>query len=281
MLAASAVALGVAGALGCQPTQAQAEPEVQWLLYELPPLYITQGPQQGQGVLDRLLREVLLPRLPGWQHQVVPVPPKRLEASLQHLPNGCALGLMKNAERESYLTFSRPFPVDSAAGLLVRRSALPRWQGLLDEQGRLSLAGWLQRADTRFGRAEGRAYGPAVDAVLAAQAAGRFERVTTQNPALNLMGMLQRGRIDGVLLLPFELGPLTRELGLDTSELQLLPLQEQGPTREGHVACSRTPLGAEVVKQADAVITSAAFRQALQGGPTARGRHRPRSDPAP
>ncbi len=232
-----------------QPAIAQPEagPEVQWLLYELPPLYITQGPAQGQGVLDRLLRDALLPQLAG----------------LQHLPNGCVLGMLKNADRESYLYFSRPFPISSAPGLVVRRAELPRWRELLDGQGRISLGAWLNRPDTRFGRAEGRAYGATVDALLAAQPAGRVEKVTSQNPALNLMLMLRRDRIDGLLLLPFELDALAREAGLDTDELQVLPLAEQGPTREGHVACVRTPLGAEVVRRADEVIASAPFRQAL------------------
>lgn len=245
-----------------QPAPAP-EPEVQWLLYELPPLYITQGAERGQGVLDRLLTEVLLPHLPSLRHRVVPVPPKRLEASLQALPNGCALGLLRNAERERYLYFSRPFPISSAPALLVRRAQLERWRGLLDAQGRLSLRGWLQRPDTRFGQAEGRAYGAAVDALLAAQPAGRIERVTSQNPALNLMQMLRRDRIDGLLVQPFEMEPLAREAGLAPEDLQLLPLVEQGPMREGHVACARTPLGAEVVRRADEVIASAPFRQAI------------------
>ena len=171
--------------------------------------------------------------------------------------------MLKNAEREAYLYFSRPFPISSAPGLVVRRAELPRWRELLDAQGRISLGAWLGRTDTRFGRAEGRAYGATVDALLAAQPAGRFEKITSQNPALNLMLMLKRDRVDGLLLLPFELDALAREAGLDTDELQVLPLAEQGPAREGHVACVRTPLGAEVVRRADEVIASAPFRQAL------------------
>lgn len=261
-LVAAALWLSALGVAAAQPAP-EPGPEVQWLLYELPPLYITQGPERGQGVLDRLLTEVLLPHLPGLRHRVVPVPPKRLEASLQALPNGCALGLLRNAERERYLYFSRPFPISSAPALLVRRVRLERWRGLLDTQGRLSLHAWLQRPDTRFGQAEGRAYGAAVDALLAAQPAGRIERVTSQNPALNLMQMLRRDRIDGLLVQPFEMEPLAREAGLAPEDLQLLPLLEQGPTREGHVACARTPLGAEVVRRADEVIASAPFRQAI------------------
>ena len=260
-----AALLGLAMAPG--PVLAQAAsapaPEVQWLLYELPPLYITQGPHQGQGVLDRLLRDVLLPRLPGLQHRTVTMPPKRLEASLQQQPNACVLGMLKNAERETYLHFSRPFPISTTPSLMVRRGDVDRWRPLLDEQGRLSLRAWLQRQDTHLGLAEGRAYGAMVDGLLESQPAGRIDRVTSQNPTLNLMQMLRHGRIDALLVLPFEPAQQASAAGLVPEQWQLLPLQEQGPTREGHVACSRTPLGAEVVRRADEVIAGAAFRQRL------------------
>lgn len=254
---------GLAPALG----QPAPEPKVQWLVYPLPPLYITQGPQQGQGVLDRLLRDVLLPGLGGLQHEIVTVPPKRLEASLQQLDNACVLGMLRNAERESYLRFSRPFPISVAPALLVRRADAARWRGLMDAQGRLSLRAWLQRPETRFGMAEGRAYGAAVDDLLNAQPAGRLDRVTSQNATANLMNMLQRGRIDGLLVLPFEPGQQAREAGLNLAEVDMLPLQEQGPAREGHVACSRSALGAEVVRRADEVLGRAVFQQGVSARP--------------
>ena len=266
---AAAAALPAALLCLALPASAQAQaasaaaPEVQWLLYELPPLYITQGPHQGQGVLDRLLRDVLLPHLPGLQHRTVTMPPKRLEASLQQQPNACVLGMMKNAERETYLHFSRPFPISSTPALMVRRSDAVRWRALIDEQGRLSLRAWLQRPNNHLGLAEGRAYGAVVDGLLEAQPAGRIDRVTSQNPTLNLMQMLRHGRIDALLVLPFEPAQQARDAGLAPEQWQLLPLQEQGPTREGHVACSRTALGAEVVRRADEVIAGAAFRQQL------------------
>lgn len=267
---AAALTAAKCGPAAAQPASApETAPEVQWLRYELPPLYITQGPQQGQGVLDRLLRDVLLPRLTGLRHVTVALPPKRLEASLQQLPNACVLGMLRNAERDSYLYFSRPFPIGAMPFLLVRRADAPRWRALLDAQGRVSLRSWLERPDLRLGVAEGRAYGATVDGLLDAQPAGRLDKVTSVNPALNLMHMLKRKRIDALLVLPFEPAPLAREAEVDLEQLQMLPLQEQGPTREGHVACARTPLGAEVVRRADEVLASPAFRLPIVAQPPA------------
>lgn len=252
-----------------QPAAAEpaAPTEVHWLLYDLPPLYITQGPQQGQGTLDRLLREALLPRLPGYDHRIVPLPPRRLEATLRQQTNACVFGMLKNAERETFLHFSRPFPISVAPALLVRSADVPRWRELMDAQGRLSLAAWLQRTDTRLGLADGRAYGAAVDALVASQPGGGIEKVTGHNPTLNLMQMLKHQRIDGLLVLPFEPGELARAAGIDLDEVQALPLSEQGPARTGHVACTRSPLGAEVVRRANAVLGDAAFGRFSAGNP--------------
>jgi uncharacterized protein (TIGR02285 family) len=230
-----------------------AEPEVLWLRYELPPLYITEGPMQGHGVLDQALGR-LLPRLKGFQHRIVTVPPKRLEASLRDLPNACAFGMLKNAERVAFLEFSQPFPIQAAPGLMVREADLPRLRALQDAKGRLSLQGWLSNPDLKLGQAEGRAYGAAVDDFVAALPARRVERVSSQNPALNLLRMLERGRVDGVLMFPFEPGALAATHGLQLKGLRLLPLVEQPTARQGHVACSRGELGAELVRRANVVL---------------------------
>lgn len=242
-----------------------AEPEVLWLRYELPPLYITEGPMQGRGVLDQALGR-LLPRLKGLRHRIVTVPPKRLEASLRGLPNACAFGMLKNTERESFLNFSLPFPIHVAPGLMVREADLPRLSALRDAKGRLSLRGWLDSPDLKLGHAEGRAYGAAVDDMVATLAANRVERVSSQNPALNLLRMLQRGRVDAVLMLPFEPGALaaTHELALDG--LRLLPLVEQPMARQGHVACARSDLGAELVRRANVVLADPQMQMDYSSG---------------
>jgi uncharacterized protein (TIGR02285 family) len=229
------------------------EPEVQWLRYELPPLYITEGPLQGRGVLDQALGR-LLPRLEGFRHRIVTVPPKRLEASLRSLPNACAFGMLKNAERESFLNFSVPFPIQVSPGLMVRKADLSSLASLRDAKGRLSLRGWLDSADLKLGHAEGRAYGAVLDDLVATLPAARVERVSSQNPALSLLRMLQRGRIDGMLMLPFEPAALAAAHGLQVDELILLPLVEQPVTREGHVACARSELGAELMRRANVLL---------------------------
>lgn len=253
LLAAIALSAQAVQAAPAAPAAPEGDREVQWLRYDLPPLYITEGPLQGRGLLDQALGR-LLPRLEGFRHRIVTVPPKRLEASLRSLPNACAFGMLKNAERETFLAFSTPFPIQVAPGLMVREADLPRLRALRDARGRLSLRGWLDSPGLKLGHAEGRAYGAALDDLVAALPDERVERVSSQNPALNLLRMLQRGRIDGVLVLPFEPAALAATHGLQTDGLRLLPLAEQPVARQGHVACARSELGAEIVRRASVVL---------------------------
>lgn len=52
------------------PLAASAEDTLIWLLRDLPPLTIFEGPHKGQGALDQLLPR-LIERLPEYRHQVL------------------------------------------------------------------------------------------------------------------------------------------------------------------------------------------------------------------
>ena len=51
---------------------AQAKPTLIWLLRDLPPLTIFEGPKKGQGAVDQLL-PILIEHLPDYRHQILHV----------------------------------------------------------------------------------------------------------------------------------------------------------------------------------------------------------------
>lgn len=61
-----------AGIIGSWPLPAHAEDTLIWLLRDLPPLTIFEGPGKGQGALDQLL-PMLIEHLPEYRHQVLHV----------------------------------------------------------------------------------------------------------------------------------------------------------------------------------------------------------------
>lgn len=57
---------------GGWPASAHAQDTLIWLLRDLPPLTIFDGPGKGQGALDQLL-PLLIERLPDYRHEVLHV----------------------------------------------------------------------------------------------------------------------------------------------------------------------------------------------------------------
>lgn len=61
-LISSALLIPASGVLGAE--------KLIWLLRDLPPLVVVDGPQKGQGVIDQLM-PVLMANMPQYQHVVV------------------------------------------------------------------------------------------------------------------------------------------------------------------------------------------------------------------
>ncbi len=74
--------------LGLLPLPTQAAQTLIWLVRDLPPLTIFEGPQKGQGAIDELL-PMLMEHLPEYQHQIQHVNRARgmqmLQAPTRHL----------------------------------------------------------------------------------------------------------------------------------------------------------------------------------------------------
>lgn len=266
--AAATLVLALLALLAALPPAAQAAEvplaEIEWQLFSLPPLYILDGPAKSQGVLDQGLTQQLLPRMPQWRHRFTEVPIKRLEATLKMQPNACAFGLLKNPAREAFMLFSQPFLTQIPPGVMVRRSELARLQPHLDGRGLLQLQSALADPGLRLGVAEGRSYGAQVDAlVAAARSRHGVQAVAASTPGRNLLQMLQHGRIEAALMLPFEARYLELTEGLDPQGLQFLAVAEQPSALHGHAACAKGPLGERVIQRVNEILALAEVQAAL------------------
>ncbi len=244
----------------------RALPEIDWQLYGLPPLYILEGQAQGLGVLDRGLRVQVLPRLTGYRHRTTEVPIKRLESTLRSQPNACAFGLFKNASREAYMVFSKPFLSQIPPGVIVLRSGMERLKPFLDARGQLKLRSALESNELSLGYADSRSYGAAVDGLLAElRGHAKLQAVSATTPARNLMQMTQLGRLDLALMLPYEPRHLEITEGLDVKNLRFLRVAEQPRELQGYAACAKGPLGEAVIQRLNEVLARADVQAALYG----------------
>jgi uncharacterized protein (TIGR02285 family) len=239
-------------------------PEIEWQVYSLPPLYILEGLARGQGVLDQGLHRQLIPRLDDFRHRINEVPLRRLEVTLKAQANACAFGLFKNEAREAYMVFSTPMLPQLPPGLMVRRADADRLKRFTNPRGQLSLLQLLDTGRMSVGFAQGRSYGAAVDSlILAWRSTPQAQAVAATTPARNLLQMAELGRVDAVLMLPYEARHLEETEGLDFKSLRFVPLVEQPRELVGHVACAKGPFGEAVIQRVNEILARAEVQAAL------------------
>ncbi len=239
---------------------------IEWQLYNQPPLSMLDGANRGQGALNLGLNQLLLPRLSSYQHHFNEVPIKRLLLALKTQPHACAFGLLKTAERESFMQFSLPVLPQLPPGVVVRRSEFEALQPFLNRDGALQLKAWLARSSGSLGVTDGRSYGAAVDELLAPlRGSARVPVIAADAPMRNLLQMVVLGRLEMAVALPYEPRYLELAEGLEAKALRYLPLAEQPRQLVGYAACAKGPFGEAVIKHINAVLARPDVQAALIG----------------
>lgn len=243
---------------------AQANPEVTWYYFDVPPQYITAGPHKEKGFLDQALRRHIVTGLPQYQHRLVEAPFQRLELMLKTEPNACVMGLFKKPEREQFMWFSRPFLAQFPPGMLVRQSARERVAPYLNEQGKLSLRKMLDAGEMKIGVGGARSYGAVIDGLLKPHSGEPNIYVnSTASAASSLLQMAAMGRVDAVPGFPYEAQYLGIDVGKGSGTLGFYPLAEQPEYVLGHAACAKSDLGKQVIRDVDELLQQASVRQAI------------------
>lgn len=224
---------------------------VTWMEVEFPPGYIHQGPLQGQGYEDVITR-ILMENLPGYRHDKMMGNLARMYHEFKQGRRVCNVALFKTPERQTFLHFSIPSTFTLPVGLITLKDRLH----LFGNAAEIRLESVL-RTDLRLGISRGRSYGKAVDTVLkeAAGAAPIFVH-SGKDVFESLMRMLLSDRLDYLLGLPEEVLYVAEKMGV-RDRVATIALKETQGTYDawlGHVACSKTPWGAEIIRRIDAIL---------------------------
>ena len=83
---------------------AEARERLLWLVRDLPPFTIFEGPAKGQGVIDQLL-PMLITRMPEYDHSIIRVNRARGLQMLQEPSFTCDPTLLWTPERARYVHF--------------------------------------------------------------------------------------------------------------------------------------------------------------------------------
>ncbi|MNC23170.1 hypothetical protein D3C75_711860 [compost metagenome] len=232
---------------------ASAKERIFWLVRDLPPFTILEGPEKGQGVIDQLL-PLLIRQMPEYDHSIVRVNRARGIQMLQDLNSfTCDPTLLWTPERAEYVRFSVPSLGVLSGGLVLRKDSEALVAPYLDGQ-EVDLHGLLSKAPLKLGVVAERSYGTQIDAILRQLPDTAFSRHYGNDATANLLQMQQLGRLRMVLGYWPEVRYLVEQQGGALADYRFHPVQGVNRYQFLHVGCSNSKLGREAIAHIDQLL---------------------------
>jgi len=231
---------------------ASAADEVLWMVPEFPPAFIPGPFRAGEGYGDRQL-DFLIAHLPQFGHARISAPGNRLWHEVGRRDGVCTLTVARLPDREKIAVFSARSFRGSANQVIVRTDRLEDFRPYLDKSGAIELARLAADDRLRGAYTDTTSYGPDIDSFI--RDAGRK---TPLQPVQHLrmpLSLLDKRRVDFVFGYYMEMN-YHRQLDRLGDNFTALPTIPQSTPLGGHVACSKGPLGREVISAIDALLAS-------------------------
>ncbi|WP_460097952.1 TIGR02285 family protein [Pseudomonas sp. H3_C08] len=231
---------------------AQAKPTLTWLLRDLPPLTIFEGPKKGQGVIDHLM-PMLIAGMPQYEHKLMRVNRARGIQMLHEASFTCDPSLIWSKERAQWIAYSIPAFRAVSNGLVVRQKDREVLAPFLVE-GEIDLASLLANGQVKIGVVAERSYGAIVDDLLR-QAPTDALTPHYGNEALNNLLLMQRlGRLQVVLGYWPEIRYQAHLAQIAEDELLFYPIRGTGKYLSGYIGCSDTHQGRQAISEINQLL---------------------------
>ncbi|QJI42168.1 TIGR02285 family protein [Pseudomonas sp. ADAK2] len=239
--------LGLSSTVWAQPKETLI-----WLLRDLPPLTIFEGPEKGQGVVDQLM-PLLIAGMPQYAHTRMRVNRARGMQMLREESFTCDPSLIWSKEREQWIAFSIPVFRAVSNGLAVRQEDRPELKPFL-VNGEVDLAALLANGSKKLGAVAERSYGQFVDAELK-QAPANTLTLHYGNDALGSLLQMQRlGRLLGVLGYWPEIRYLAQQEQIADNELVFYPVRGAAKYISTYIGCSNTAQGRQAISEINQLL---------------------------
>ncbi|MBC3458772.1 TIGR02285 family protein [Pseudomonas mosselii] len=231
---------------------AEARERLLWLVRDLPPFTIFEGPSKGQGVIDQLL-PMLIARMPEYDHSIVRVNRARGLQMLQEPSFTCDPTLLWTPERARYVHFSQPSLGVLSTGLIVRKQDQALLAPYLEGQ-QVDLQRLLTETRLKLGIVAERSYSTQVDEVLRQLPDTAFSRHYGNDATASLLQMQQLGRLQLVLGYWPEMRYLIQQHNGSLDDYSFYPILGVNHYQFLHIGCSDTPLGREAIAHIDQML---------------------------
>ena len=227
------------------------EPEtITWLVLDLPPLFIIEGPDAGKGIADRL-QKMISNGLKGRRFETRVANASRVAKDLSEENNVCFAGEFYG--NPHFLTSIPTIALPPHNLIVLKENA-----HLFGNGEMVSLRSLLDNRKLIFGTAKSRRYGPELDEILRQYAGARNIYTRSGRDTLEgLLGMLDKQRVHYLIEYPVAIRYAARKAGM-WDRLKVIPIEENAEALPiiGAVRCSDTPEGRRLIAEINEVLRS-------------------------
>ncbi|MGZ7456338.1 TIGR02285 family protein [Pseudomonas sp. Ma2-10] len=234
------------------PASAQPKETLIWLLRDLPPTMILEGPKKGQGIIDQLL-PLLIAGMPQYQHTLMRVNRARGMQMLHETSFTCDPSLVWTQEREQWITFSIPAFRAVSNGLVVRQEERVVLEPFLVD-GEVDLAAMLASGRQKVGVVAERSYGQFLDTLLQQALPDALTHHYGNDALGSLLQMQRLGRLQVVLGYWPEIRYKANQAQIAADQLEFYPVKGTSQYLSGHIGCSNTPQGRKAINEINQLL---------------------------
>lgn len=231
---------------------AQPKETMVWLLRDLPPLTIFEGPKKGQGVIDQML-PLLIAGMPQYEHTLMRVNRARALQMLHEPSLTCDAALNRSKERERWIAFSIPVFRAMGNGVAVRRVDRETLAPFIQDN-ELDLAAFLANGGEKLGIIAERNYGDYLDALLKQAPADSLTPHYGNDALGSLLQMQRLGRLRLLLGYRPEIRYQAQQQGIAEDELQFYPIRGAEKFLSGYIGCTDTPKGRQAIVEINQLL---------------------------
>ncbi len=239
-------------ALLAWPPETLAAPKLIWLMRDLPPLTVRDGPQKGQGLIDQLM-PALMTGMPQYQHVILPVNRARAIRMLEEASLACDPALVWNPRRAHSIVYSSPVIGLHGNGLVIRREDQKLIEPFVRDKA-VDLTAMLDAQTLKLGVIAKRSYGPWIDAQVSQGRKHQLFIHYGNDPLGSLLHMQSAGRVQALLGYWPEIQSKARQQGLNPESLTFYRILGAPAYQPIYIGCTNTPEGREVIRRVNAIL---------------------------
>jgi len=234
------------------PPMLSAGESITWVETDFPPIWILEGPDKGNGILDGLI-SIYERNLPEYEHHHVTANIARILSMMKEGQNVCHAGILKSTDRESLIYFAMSNAITTSHKIVVKKN---RIDSLFGKNKNVSLEALLESANLKLGVSKSNSYGATIDKILE-----KYKEKSTilfrsgQDNHLGLLRMLKEERIDYMIGYPWEIDYIASQINF-RNEIAVVDIKELEGQQwiVSHIGCTKNEWGRQVIEKVNAIL---------------------------